>query len=368
MEKDLKIYKVDPLKIKVREGLPRWRKEMGDVADLAESLKVHGQLQPIVITEDFELIAGGRRLAACLFLQREIDCIKCNAKTSLELRELEAEENLKRKDFTPAESLLALRELHTLRQEVHGKAEAGAAGGWGAKETAEELGKSKSSVAEDLALAEVVVQHPELKECKNKSEIRRAAKAIKRVEERVERLAVYEKKAAETERLFFAHADCRDWMKTLEANSMDLLLTDPPYGIDVNDKAIGIGGHTRMKSTTAGFQYEDKEEYAFPVIASIAEESARIAKPTAHAFVFCAPEHFTRVSDIFRSHGWSPWVRPLIWIKKTTGQNNNPHMWPSSCYEMIMYARMPEAKFILEGKPDWIQEWMVSGVSRVHSA
>jgi len=43
----------------------RHRKDMGDLAVLAESIKTEGLLQPIGVTEDNELVFGLRRLTAC---------------------------------------------------------------------------------------------------------------------------------------------------------------------------------------------------------------------------------------------------------------------------------------------------------------
>ncbi len=49
-------------KIKVRG---RYRKNLGDIASLATSIKELGLLRPIVVRPDGRLIAGERRLAAC---------------------------------------------------------------------------------------------------------------------------------------------------------------------------------------------------------------------------------------------------------------------------------------------------------------
>jgi ParB family chromosome partitioning protein len=43
----------------------RHRKDHGDLAQLADSIAEQGLLQPIGITEDFELVFGERRLLAC---------------------------------------------------------------------------------------------------------------------------------------------------------------------------------------------------------------------------------------------------------------------------------------------------------------
>ena len=43
----------------------RARADLGDLADLMASIRTLGLLQPIVVTHDNKLIAGGRRLESC---------------------------------------------------------------------------------------------------------------------------------------------------------------------------------------------------------------------------------------------------------------------------------------------------------------
>jgi ParB family chromosome partitioning protein len=43
----------------------RVRRDMGDIADLAESIRKIGLLNAVVVTSDGTLVAGARRLAAC---------------------------------------------------------------------------------------------------------------------------------------------------------------------------------------------------------------------------------------------------------------------------------------------------------------
>ncbi len=52
-------------KIKVRN---RYRRDLGDLAGLAASIKEIGLLHPIVVRSDGRLIAGERRLQACKLL------------------------------------------------------------------------------------------------------------------------------------------------------------------------------------------------------------------------------------------------------------------------------------------------------------
>ncbi|KKL90582.1 hypothetical protein LCGC14_1903320, partial [marine sediment metagenome] len=44
----------------------RFRKDLGSLASLKESIKEKGLIQPITVSEHLHLVAGGRRLAACL--------------------------------------------------------------------------------------------------------------------------------------------------------------------------------------------------------------------------------------------------------------------------------------------------------------
>jgi ParB family chromosome partitioning protein len=43
----------------------RFRKELGDITGLAKSIQEHGLLQPVILSENYQLIAGERRLQAC---------------------------------------------------------------------------------------------------------------------------------------------------------------------------------------------------------------------------------------------------------------------------------------------------------------
>ncbi len=48
----------------------RHRRDLGDIASLAQSIDAHGLLHPVVVTPDGRLIAGERRLEAFKMLGR----------------------------------------------------------------------------------------------------------------------------------------------------------------------------------------------------------------------------------------------------------------------------------------------------------
>ena len=84
--------------IKVGE---RRREELGDIEGLANSIKQNGLIQPIVVDADLNLVAGERRITACRQLgMEEIEVTQRGELTEQQLRALELEENLWRKDLT----------------------------------------------------------------------------------------------------------------------------------------------------------------------------------------------------------------------------------------------------------------------------
>jgi len=85
----------------------RLRGDLGDIAQLAESIAELGLLQPIVITPQKRLIAGERRLQACRRLgnKRIACCIVADFTDEWELLLAEIQENTCRKPFNPSEAV-----------------------------------------------------------------------------------------------------------------------------------------------------------------------------------------------------------------------------------------------------------------------
>lgn len=84
----------------------RVRQDLGDMESLKKSLRRHGLLQPILVTNKNQLVSGFRRLNAARDLGwDEIDAIVIEPKSELEQIEMEMEENLIRKEFTSEEMI-----------------------------------------------------------------------------------------------------------------------------------------------------------------------------------------------------------------------------------------------------------------------
>jgi len=96
----------------------RRRENMGDIRGLADSIAKYGLLHPVVIDENNNLVAGGRRLEACKLLGwHEIEVTPLGELSEKELRAIELEENLQRQDLTELEKSRNMIELVAVVEE-----------------------------------------------------------------------------------------------------------------------------------------------------------------------------------------------------------------------------------------------------------
>lgn len=137
-----RILKVSPNKIDFNPFQPRTNFADGALNDLAESIKEHGIISPLLVTkkgERFELIAGERRLrSAKLIGLKEVPVIVREESDQKKL-EVALIENLQREDLNPMETARAYRRLideFGITQE----------------EASKKVGKARSSVANALRL------------------------------------------------------------------------------------------------------------------------------------------------------------------------------------------------------------------------
>ena len=100
---------VDINQVKVSE---RIRKDYGDIKELANDIKENGLINPPVVTPEYQLIAGERRLRALQFLDyKQIEVRVMTVKDALHQLKLEISENENRKDFSFSEKMQWAEEL-----------------------------------------------------------------------------------------------------------------------------------------------------------------------------------------------------------------------------------------------------------------
>lgn len=105
---------VDIEKVKVGD---RIRKDMGNLEELSEDIKKNGLINPPVVTPEYELIAGERRLQAMKNLGYEqVEVRVMSVEDAEHMLNLEINENENRKDFNKTERIEYARQLERIER------------------------------------------------------------------------------------------------------------------------------------------------------------------------------------------------------------------------------------------------------------
>lgn len=327
--------------------------------ELAESIMSKGLFHPPVVHFDGEvytLVAGERRTRAIQSLSSIDVGVSCNNEQfppgvlpvtlladldPYSRREAELEENTVRDDLTWADKARAIAELDSLRKEQ--AADSGLYHSF--RDTASEIVGREAIGGEITKVTDAVIvtkylDDPEVAGAKTQKE---ALKVIKKKAEAAHRevLAANFDMAKTPHTLALASAF--DYARDLPSNSFDVILTDPPYGIN----ADGFGS---MAGTEHA--YEDTPDYGLDCYKLVATEGYRIAKDKAHCYVFLDPRFWHAVSLEFAVAGWNVWPTPLIW-NKGNGMLPKPEYGPRRTYEMVLFATKGDRK-VLKVAPDVI--------------
>ena len=95
----------------------RIRKDMGDLKELSDDIAKNGLINPPVVTPDFELIAGERRLEAMKKLgYKQIEVRVMKVEDAEHKLNLEINENENRKDFNKSERIEYARQLERIER------------------------------------------------------------------------------------------------------------------------------------------------------------------------------------------------------------------------------------------------------------
>ncbi|MCL2089131.1 MAG: ParB/RepB/Spo0J family partition protein [Oscillospiraceae bacterium] len=129
--------------IEPNKAQPRKRFDDEALAALADSIREHGVLQPIVVRPlprgNYQIVAGERRWRACRMLGISHIPVVIKEIDDLVSAELALVENLQREDLSPIEEAQGFRELI----ETHGLTQ---------EEVANKVGKSRPAIANSLRL------------------------------------------------------------------------------------------------------------------------------------------------------------------------------------------------------------------------
>lgn len=324
----------------------RFRKDMGDVKELAESIAARGLLNPIILDDNNELVAGHRRLQAMQMLGWDvIPYFNKGDMTELERREVELEENIRRKAFHWLEEQKAIMEIHRLRTLADPN--------WSAESTATVIGKTgkgKAAVSEAKTIVTGVELFPEVKDAKSKRQalswIRSMATTMNRTLDVRDAIESGEDNTTSIiEKLVLG--DSVDVIKSIPDASFHAIITDPPFGIDYDHFKDG-----KESQLTA---YEDSAE-SYERLLTMADDLYRVLKPNGWMVWFLGMSWYERVKIRFREAGFSVDELPIIWDRSEgRTHTNRPDRFFARAYDIALHCFKGTPEIVQRGKPNIIR-------------
>lgn len=349
-----RIHGMKVLRSNVKVG-PRFRMDYGNLDDLAASIQKFGLIQPIVVDKDLNLVCGGRRFKACEQAGiEEIEVTMREEINPLTLKELELEENIQRKDFTWHEICLAKQDLHELKQ-----VQAAFKGGqWTMEDTARITGESVGIVNQDIQLARALKDHPELLGEPSKTI---AFKKLKKIEEDRMLSAMMDRarlRRRDTDEQLIFCADCLDYIKeSIQDNQVDLIITDPPWGVGMEESGQLIGK----------VEYDDNEETVKQLLSKVYPELYRVLRPGGHIFLFFGIQHYQWNMERLTAAGFTIDPIPGLWTKGSHGGTYSPNREGNS-YEVYFHGWKETPRELKNFVPNDHHFNRVSPDAKIHTA
>lgn len=393
----MKLFPIEERRIDEIIIQDRVRTEVGDITQLANNIRMIGQLQPILIDSNNILIDGLHRIEAIKYLERDsIEVRVVDGITKDDHFLLELLSNMDRKEFLWHEEIDLKYKLHNFwKSQAEEEKES-----WGYRETAKRLHCSLGGLSTDLAFAEALKIFPELKEQTTKSrakEVYKAlgdqASAIQRMgsfsDEEKDRLAELQtgtltfdklpevtKEISEKEmpldldklndkpekdtteiKVVYIAENYKTFINKIPDDSVGMVELDPPYAINFNEN---YGKTNKIPSKATDWTEKELYEFYFNYLKLIYQ------KMLDNSWVLCwtGKEHYIEIQKIAKQCGFAT-QQPGVWMK-TGGSTNQPKYNLISNWEMYLLFRKGNAQFNVSSLPSAIQINTVNAKQRIH--
>ena len=328
---------------------PRLPRPEGDMEAMAQSIATFGLLQPVILDENYELLAGFRRFTAHQMNgETEIEAIFRKDVSEVMAREIELEENLQREnlDWKSKEESLAL--LHELKTKWDPN--------WTQTKTMVAAGLTRQAdIADAVKITNAMKLFPELAGAKNK------AQAMKWLEAKVTNVArrVDVKNNPEdygTVEQNIWEGDSTNLIEVIDSESFHAIITDPPFGVDYDKRMAGTVGEISSYQDDAG---------SYLRILGMAPQMYRVLKPDGFVVFFFGMSWYQLVVDRFREAGFNVDPIPLIW-DRSDGRcfTNTPDHFFTKGYDVAILGVKGNAKLAQQGKSNIIRIPPVTAADR----
>lgn len=150
-----------------------------------------------------------------------------------------------------------------------------------------------------------------------------------------------------------SQGDAVDWLRALPSESIDLVVTDPPY--ESLEKHRAIGTTTRLKNSKASSNqwFSIFPNTRFPELFA---EVYRVLKRNTHFYLYCDPETMFVAKPLAEQAGFKFW-KPIIWDKQTIGMGYHYR----ARYECILFFEKGKRKLNDLGVADILTAKRITG-------
>ncbi len=356
----------------------RMRSNLGNIEELANSILTLGLLQPIRLNDNNELIVGGRRLAALKHLGiTDLDEGKHFTRDSnpdpFFLRQAELEENVRRLDMAWTEKIASIAAIHSLRR---GRSvETGEQ--WLQSHTGALLNMSQANVSIALAVsAALKAGDEEMAKCaslrdalalmlKRKEALAVAAlakaagvqmtnipstpttiKSINGVEGTDLQLAlegeVRRPTISPTLNDRFILGDCLEVLAKLPNESIPHIISDPPYGIEMDNLDQQNQGILNIDLVAETHDVEENKD----LFSKTVPEFFRVLRPSGFCVLFCDATNFSLLEALGVAAGFAVQRWPLVWLKTHQCMNQMAGFNFTKNYELAIVMRKKDARLV----------------------
>ena len=354
----MKVYSIPIDQIEIPPDRQRKEFNSDKLAELAASIDQNGLIHPIIVRKCegiTYLVAGERRLRSLDYVWNLGGTVRCGAQQfpeghapcldfgemdPLDAFEVELEENVRREDLSWQDRSRATSQLLELRRLQAEKADKPAPTIHSiAVELTPEGGSvptAHNKVRRDIILAKHL-DDPDVMAAKTPDD---AYKVLVRKEtaRRNTELSVALGPVFNSSRHTLIQGDCLVELIKLDPESFDVILTDPPYGIDAQDYNDSGG------RTAGGHFYNDSPIEWRRLMEPLATHLYTLARPNSHLYMFCDVDMFVQLKVYLTMAGWKCFRTPLIWEnpKAMRAPWANPVCGPQRKYQLILYAMKGE--------------------------
>jgi len=143
------------------------------------------------------------------------------------------------------------------------------------------------------------------------------------------------------------HGDAVAWLRSLASESVDLLITDPPYESLERHRAIGTTTRLKHSKASSNNWFAIFHNDRFPELFA---EVHRVLKRDSHFYLYCDPETMFVAKPLAEAAGFKFW-KPIVWDKVSIGMGYHYR----ARYECILFFEKGKRRLNDLGVPDVLQ-------------